>query len=101
MREKRIIIWPKYFDSNYSVSEGRKISRQVALKNVRAEEIYNASLKLGLKSELRMNAAHPAHPWERSGMVLVEKSQAKRKMLMKMAEKMRENRELRKSAEKK
>ncbi|MBS7631076.1 signal recognition particle protein Srp19 [Candidatus Bathyarchaeota archaeon] len=101
MREKRIIIWPKYFDSNYSISEGRKISRQFALKNVRAEEIHNASLELGLKIELRMNAAHPRHPWEKSGMILVEKSQVKRKMLMKIAEKIRENRELRKPAEKK
>jgi len=63
MRENRIILWPKYFDSNYSISEGRKISRKFALQNVRAEEIYNALFELGLKSELRTNAAHPRHPW--------------------------------------
>lgn len=100
MRGKRIIIWPIYFDSIYSISEGRKLPKQLALKNVMVEEVYNASIELGLKSELKMDTAHPSHPWMKGGMVLVEKSDSKRKMLIKIAEKMRAARESKRTHEK-
>ena len=47
MRDKWVI-WPIYIDATASRKQGRKISRERAVKNPTADDIVKAAKKLGL-----------------------------------------------------
>ncbi len=93
MRGKgKIVLWPEYFDSDYSRRSGRRVPKTLASRNVKAEDVYKAALELGLNPDLQVGAAHPRHPWLRNGVVLVDKKGSKTRIVLDLARKMRENR---------
>jgi signal recognition particle subunit SRP19 len=81
----KAIIWPVYFDSGRTRKEGRRISKNQAVLSPKILEIKEAADKLGLENELRADAHFPKMPWAKSGMLLVEKKEAKEAIIKKLS----------------
>jgi signal recognition particle subunit SRP19 len=81
----KAIIWPIYFDANKTRRNGRRVAKNLAVQSPKIDEIKVAVDKLGLKNEVRLEAHFPRIPWAKTGMLLVEKREAKEKIIMKIA----------------
>ena len=57
----------------------------MAVQSPKIAEIKEAADKLGLKNEINLEAHFPKIPWAKSGMLLVEKKEAKEKIIQKIA----------------
>ena len=81
----KAIIWPVYFDVNKSREEGRRVSKNQAVMSPKILELKEAADKLGLQNEMNVDAHFPKAPWAKSGMLLVEKQEAKEAIIKKLA----------------
>jgi signal recognition particle subunit SRP19 len=79
------IIWPVYFDVAKSRSEGRRVSKNMAVINPKILEIKEASDKLGLQNNINPTAGYPKTPWLKMGMLTVEKNEPKEQIILKIA----------------
>ena len=70
-RERYLVLWPVYFDSGKSRSEGRRVPKRVAVPSPKASEILEAARRLGFKAVLEEGKRYPSSWWEASGRVLV------------------------------
>jgi signal recognition particle subunit SRP19 len=84
-KQDKIIIWPAYFDATKTRKDGRRLAKSLAVPLPRIMEIKDAAEKLGLKCELVENAGYSKTPWLKTGMLLVEKHEAKEKTIEKIA----------------
>ena len=91
-REGKLVLWPVYFDADHSRRVGRRVPKTLASNGVKAEEVFQAALELGLNPDLRVGATHPRCPWVREGAVLVDKRESKTRVVMDLARKIREKR---------
>ncbi|KON30468.1 hypothetical protein AC482_03840 [miscellaneous Crenarchaeota group-15 archaeon DG-45] len=91
-RRDRQVLWPSYFDADYSRRQGRRVPRTLASRGVKAEEVLQAAQDLGLNPALQGDAAHPSRPWLRGGAVQVEKSGSKTRVVRDLARRIRGNR---------
>jgi signal recognition particle subunit SRP19 len=85
-QQDKIIVWPVYFDSVKTRSEGRRVSKNMGVPSPKALEVREASEKIGLGSELIPDVGYPKTPWLKNGMVLVKKKGSKNQMIMLIAE---------------
>ena len=53
------IIWPQYFDINLSRSQGRRVSKKVAVKNPSITDLLNAVQALGYDCKPNPTASYP------------------------------------------
>ena len=67
-----ITIWPQYLDKNLSLSEGRKVSKELAVAEPTISDIERALKRLGLKYTIDKEKAYPGKWYEKSGRILVE-----------------------------
>ena len=81
----KAIIWPIYFDCNKTRKDGRRVPKTIAVQSPKILEIKEATDKLCLKNEINLEAHFPKTPWAKSGMLLVEKNEAKEKIIQKIA----------------
>ena len=81
----KAIIWPIYFDSSKSRKEGRRVPKTCSVQSPKIDEIKQAADRLGLKNEVKPEAHFPKNPWAKTGMILVEKREAKEKIIQKLA----------------
>jgi signal recognition particle subunit SRP19 len=81
----KAIIWPIYFDGSKTRKEGRRVQKSLAVQSPKITEIKEAADKLGLKNEVRLDAHFPKMHWAKTGMLLVEKREAKEKIIQKIA----------------
>ena len=81
----KAIIWPIYFDNAKTRKEGRRIPKNQAVQFPKIVELKEAVDKLGLKNEVNVDARFPKMPWAKTGMLLVEKKEAKEKIIQKIA----------------
>lgn len=81
----KAIIWPIYFDASKTRKNGRRVSKTLAVQSPKIDEIKLAVDRLGLKNEVRPEAHFPKLHWAKTGMVLVEKREAKEKIIQKIA----------------
>lgn len=88
-RKGKILIWPSYLEGALPRSDGRRIPKNSARRDVTIEEIYRAAQELGLNPELQKNAAHPRAPWRKTGVVLVDKKMPKTRLLRELARRIR------------
>jgi len=84
-QQDRIIVWPVYFDSVKTRSEGRRVSKNLGVPSPKAFEVKEASEKTGLASELVPDMCYPKTPWLKTGMVLVKKKGSKNQAIMSIA----------------
>jgi signal recognition particle subunit SRP19 len=81
----KAIIWPIYFDASKSRKKGRRVIKSLAVQAPKILEIKEAVDKLGLKNEVKLDAHFPKTHWSKTGMLLVEKREAKEKIIQKIA----------------
>jgi signal recognition particle subunit SRP19 len=81
----KAIIWPVYFDSSKTRKEGRRVPKNLAVQSPKILELKEAVDRLGLKNEVNLEAHFTKMPWAKTGMLLVEKKEAKEKIIQKVA----------------
>ena len=81
----KAIIWPIYFDCNKTRKDGRRVPKTMAVQSPKILEIKEAADKLGLMNEIKLEAHFPKNHWAKTGMLLVEKKEAKEKIIQKLA----------------
>jgi signal recognition particle subunit SRP19 len=89
-RTDHIILWPTYFDSRKSRSEGRRVPRSVSIDGPTAEEVHRAVKGLGLSATMDASKSHPNSWWEKEGMVRVENSLGKEELIRLVAARLKE-----------
>ena len=83
-----IALWPVYFDSTKTRSEGRKVSKKLAKPNPTLDMIEKALRELRIPYRVIPNAAYPRLPWEKKGLILVKKVKSKNQILKEVASKL-------------
>ncbi len=91
---KECVVWTVNLDSKKSRAEGRRIPKRFAVPNVKLPELEAACKELGLRYRAE-NKKYPKFWWEDGGRVVVEKRGTKTKLMIELAEKIRELRERR------
>ena len=86
--EDKYVIWPVYFDKSLSRFKGRKISKKYAIEKTSIEDISKAAKSLGLNPVLEKSASHPSRPFKKEGRVLVDKKDAKSKLLVQISKRL-------------
>jgi len=84
--EEKYVIWPLYFDKNFTRLQGRKVAKKYAKEKVSSEEIEKAAKTLKLNPILEKNCAHPARFWKKEGRVLIDKKGSKSKLLIDLSQ---------------
>lgn len=93
-RKEKQILWPTYFDVEFTRLQGRRIAKNIALKGVKVEEIFEVAKDLDLKPVLLANSAHPRQPWLKRGAVLIDKKEFKTRVVKDVARRIRKRRSL-------
>ena len=81
----KAIIWPIYFDASKTRKQGRRVPKNLAVQSPKIQELKEAVDKLGLKNEVNLEAHFPKAHWVKTGMLFVEKKEAKEKIIKKIA----------------
>ena len=85
-----ITIWPQYLNKNLSLSQGRKIALEDAVKDPSINDIEKALKRLGLKYEIDKEQAYPGKWYEKSGRALVEWDKTKLELIREISLKIKE-----------
>ncbi|MBN1539667.1 MAG: signal recognition particle subunit SRP19/SEC65 family protein [Candidatus Thermoplasmatota archaeon] len=80
------VIWPQYFDSNLSRSEGRRMPRSLSVADPNAEELFHIARKLGLSPVLEDEKAFPSRWMAARGRIRIAKKFDKTTTMRKIAE---------------
>jgi len=91
-KQGRIVLWPVYLDSTKTRSEGRRVSKKLAVPAPKLEDIQKAAMSLDFRPEVVSNAAHPSSPWQKTGLIVTSKKGSKTQIIRKIAEKVLESR---------
>ncbi len=83
-----VVLWPRYFDQRRSRAEGRRVPKDMAVRDPDAAWIESAAKKAGFSAELDDKARDPFRPWKTSGRVVVQKSQGKEATIRAVAQQM-------------
>jgi len=86
--EEKYVIWPIYFDKTCSRLQGRKVARKYAVEKPTSEAIVKAAQSLNLHPILEKTPSYPARPFKSDGRVLVDKQEAKSKILLQIAKRL-------------
>lgn len=78
----RIVIWPAALDSTKSRSQGRCLTKPLAVQSPRIDELELAAKKLSLEPELSRNSALPFRWWEKTGYVVVKRGDKSRSRIL-------------------
>jgi len=84
-KSNNAIIWPVYFDVAKSKSEGRRVPKNLAVISPKISEIKEATDKLGLQNDINPTAGYPKTPWLKMGMLIVEKNEPKKQLILKIS----------------
>jgi len=84
-KKGKIILWPVYFDSIKTRTEGRKIPKGYAIQSPRVEELEKAVQRLGLQFQTVTDASHSKEPWHKTGLLVVSKEDSKTQIMRKIA----------------
>ena len=84
-KQSKIIIWPIYFDAGKTRMEGRRVAKNIAVAAPKLVELEAVALKLNLQPESVPEKGYSKTPWNKMGMLLVEKQGSKEQTLVKLA----------------
>ena len=82
---EKAIIWPVYFDINKSRKEGRRLPKNQSVIAPKILEIKEAADRIGLESEVNLEARFPKYHWAKTGMLVIEKGEPKEVIIKKLA----------------
>ncbi|WP_409200785.1 signal recognition particle subunit SRP19/SEC65 family protein [Methanobrevibacter sp. DSM 116169] len=83
------IIWPEYFNEELSLNEGRKVSKEKAIKNPTVKDIEKALKRLQVQYTIEKEKSYPGKWYVKSGMVIAETDKKKTELLKEISEKIR------------
>ncbi|MDR1404571.1 MAG: signal recognition particle subunit SRP19/SEC65 family protein [Candidatus Methanoplasma sp.] len=82
-----ITIWPEYFDIERTRAAGRRLPKNLCVKDPDIDIIAKGALMLDLEYEVQENKAYPSNWAAKQGYVKIEKGKIpKTKLLPKIAE---------------
>lgn len=84
-KTEKIIVWPAYFDSTKTRKDGRRVPKSLAVPSPKVLELKEAAEKIGLEHEIVSDSSYPKTPWQKTGMLLVKKKEAKAQIIKKIA----------------
>ena len=84
-KQEKAIIWPAYFDSTKTRKEGRRVPKNLAVQYPKILEVQEAAAKLGLKPEAALDKGYSKTPWQKTGMLLVQKQGSKEQVINRIA----------------
>ncbi len=85
-----ITIWPQYLNKDLTLSEGRKVSKEIAVSSPTMAEIEKALKRLGFTYNVQKERAYPGKWYEKSGRVLVEYDKSKLELIKEISLKIKE-----------
>ncbi|WP_407422672.1 signal recognition particle subunit SRP19/SEC65 family protein [Methanobrevibacter sp.] len=85
-----ITIWPQYLNKDLTLSEGRKVSKEIAVSSPTMAEIERALKRLGFTYNVQKERAYPGKWYEKSGRVLVEYDKTKLELIKEISLKIKE-----------
>ena len=85
-----ITIWPQNLNKDLTLSEGRKISKEIAVSSPTMAEIEKALKRLGFTYNVQKERAYPGKWYEKSGRVLVEYDKSKLELIKEISLKIKE-----------
>ena len=89
-RKPSLIFWPQYFDAKRSRTEGRKLTKKLAIEKVTTKEIATAAKRLGYKATIEGSFKYPKSWWDNPGRVVIDgKGKKKSKILLEVAREIR------------
>ena len=88
----KMVIWPANLDSTKTRKSGRKIPKAQALQSPRLEELDGAASALSLEHEKIPAKSRPRTWWEKSGYMIINKSNKKSELLRSLASEARKQR---------
>lgn len=90
-RERKTwIIYPEYFDRSNSRSNGRRVPKNLAVKNLNIEDIGKVLDEMDIPNRIEKHAQHPGHWYEENGRLIIPKQQEKKDdFLKRLAEELR------------
>ncbi|MDD4185633.1 MAG: signal recognition particle subunit SRP19/SEC65 family protein [Candidatus Methanomethylophilaceae archaeon] len=71
--DNAIVLWPEYFDSERSRSQGRRLPKELCVKDPSLDMIAKGAMVLDLEYRIIEDAAYPANWAAKNGCVRVEK----------------------------
>lgn len=90
--DRVVVLYPLYFDAAASRQQGRRVSRQLAIRDPTAEELAEAARRRGYRVELEPRAAHSRRPWKHEGRILIVGGGQKTAILQAIAEELKAQR---------
>ena len=84
-KQDKALIWPAYFDSNRTRKMGRRVSKNLAVKSPKIQELIDVVSKLGFQCELIPEVSYPKKPWVKTGLLLIENKYPKEQLINKIA----------------
>ena len=87
-----VILWPIYFDSTKTRSEGRRVPKKSAIPAPKLEEIEKAVKLLDFQPKIVSDASHPRFSWQKTGVVILPKKNSKNQLMKNITKKIQESR---------
>ena len=87
---KDVMIWPIYLDSEKSLNEGRKISKEYAIPEPRIKEVIKATQKLRYKYIAEEDKSYPGEWYNKSGRVIITSDDSKKEILINLSNAIKE-----------
>ena len=92
-RKPLLIFWPQYFDLKRSRSDGRRLSKKLAIERITTKEIATAARRLGYKADVEGSFRYPRTWYDDPGRVIINaKGKKKSKILLEVAKEIRKMR---------
>lgn len=88
------MIWPIYLDSQKSLNEGRKISKEYAVSEPKIKEVIKATEKLRYKYYAEEDKAYPGEWYNKSGRVIITSDESKKEILINLSNTIKQMREM-------
>ncbi|MBS7615318.1 signal recognition particle protein Srp19 [Candidatus Bathyarchaeota archaeon] len=85
-RRDEVVLWPVYFDSTKTRSEGRKVPKKLSRPSPNLGLLERAVVNLGYSFKVTMDAAYPRFSWKKSGLILVKKTKPKNRIISEVAQ---------------
>jgi len=84
-KQNKIFLWSVYFDASKTRTDGRRVPKKLAVSAPKLEELQVAAKRLGLQPEIVSDATHPSCPWQKTGLLILPKTESKGKTLKNIA----------------
>jgi signal recognition particle subunit SRP19 len=86
-RDGMLIIWPAYFEKNYTRAEGRRVPNNLAATDVTIKILEAAAKSSGFEFEIESDKRYSRNPSDKKGYLVIDNSEnhKKKRVLLMLA----------------